>query len=270
MREQTGATPSGIARAYAIVRDVFGLRALWEGIEGLDNKVPATLQTAMLLEIQGLAERLTVWFLRNGRQPLDIAAHVAEFGPGVADLKSCLLEVLGKHDREHLAAAAKRFADQGVPSDLAHAVASLDALASACDVVRLATASGQPVGPVATVYFGVGARFALDWLREKAGELAADSHWQKLAIDTLIDDFYGHQSILAQDVLAQTVGSDSGGKRRKAAGGGPDTTIAAWAAGRRDAVDRTDRLLSDIRTNDQVDLAMLAVANGQIRTLLAR
>ncbi len=274
MQEQTGSTPSNIARAYTIVRDVFGLRALWDGIESLDNKVPADLQAAMLLDIQDLVERMTVWFLRNGRQPLDIAAHVAEFGPGVADLRACLLDVLGRHDREHLSAAAKRFADLGVPPDLAHTVASLDVLASACDVVRLAAAAGHPVGPVATVYFGVGARFALDWLREKAGELTAETHWQKLAVDALIDDFYGHQSILAQDVLAQAAGAGKegagGGKRRKAATNGPDTAIAAWAAARRSGVERTDRVLSDIRASDQIDLAMLAVANGQIRTLLAR
>ena len=106
-----------------------------------------------------------MWFLRNGRQPLDIAGHVAEFGPGVAELKATLTEVLGPLDRDLLAAAAQRFAEQGVPGDLATAIASLDVLASACDVVRLATAAGQPVGRVATVYFGVGARFALDWLR---------------------------------------------------------------------------------------------------------
>src|SRR3546814_7370452 len=68
MHERTGAVPSDIARAYTIVRDVFGLTALWDGIEALDNRVSAALQTSMLLEIQGLTARLTVWFLRNGRQ----------------------------------------------------------------------------------------------------------------------------------------------------------------------------------------------------------
>jgi glutamate dehydrogenase len=233
----------------------------------------------MLLEIQALVERLTEWFLRNGRQPLDIAGHVAEFGPSIAELKACLADVLGPRDRDQLAAAAKRFADTGVPPDLAHAIASLDVLASACDVVRLAASSGQPVGTVAAVYFGVGARFALDWLREKAGELTANTHWQKLAVDALIDDFFLHQSVLAQDVLARAAenpgedegaGEGTGRKRRKQAGNGPDGAIAAWAAGRRDGVDRTDRLLADIRGTDQVDLAMLAVANGQMRSLLAR
>src|SRR3546814_17966705 len=80
-------------------------------------------------------------------------------------------------DRQHLAEQARRFTDQGVPVELAQAVASLDVLASASDVVRLAAVAGRPVGRVATVYFGVGARFGLDWLREQAGELAADPHW---------------------------------------------------------------------------------------------
>jgi len=281
IHEQTGRNPSDIARAYAIVRDVFGLRTLWEGIEGLDNQVSAALQTSMLLEIQGLVERVTVWFLRNGRQPLDIAGHVGEFGPGVADLKGCLAEVLGPLDRQHLAEQTRRFTDQGVPAELAQAVASLDVLAAACDVVRLAAAAGQPVGRVATVYFGVGARFALDWLREKAGALGADTHWQKLAVGALIDDFYGHQSVLAQDVLAHDAPrrdvpqAGAGGSKGKAAAAADaadvaDTAIAGWAATRSDGVERTDRLLADIRASDQIDLAMLAVANGQIRTLLAR
>src|SRR3546814_12902672 len=44
MHERTGAVPSDIARAYTIVRDVFGLTALWDGIEALDNRVSAALQ----------------------------------------------------------------------------------------------------------------------------------------------------------------------------------------------------------------------------------
>jgi glutamate dehydrogenase len=271
IEEQTGAVPSDIARAYTIVRDVFGLHALWEGIESLDTKVPAALQTTMLLEIQGLVERQTVWFLRNGRQPLDIAGHVAEFGPGVAALRACLAEVLGPLDRSQLDAAAARFAEQGVPKDLAQSVASLDVLASACDVVRLAAAAGQPVARVASVYFAVGTRFALDWLREKVGDLTADTYWQKLAVGALMDDFFGHQRLLAQDVLVLAEGGEGGGKparRRKA--NGQDAAIDAWAHTRRDLVDRTDRLIADLRAGDAVDLAMLAVANGQIRGLLAR
>ena len=265
LRDQTGAAAADIARAYTIVRDVFGLRSLWEAIEALDNKVPAALQTKMLREVQRLVERETIWFLRNGQQPLDIASHVDEFAPGIATLSACLNDVLGEHDRKALANQAKTFTDQGVPKDLAHQVAALDALASGCDVVRLAVASGGAVEPVARVYFGVGARFALDWLRDRAIALAAEIHWQKMAVSALVDDFYGHQSVLAQDVLAINGSSKTAAKSKKM-----DGAIDAWADTRRDAVERSERLLADLKATDAVDLAMLAVANGQMRTLSAR
>ena len=39
MGERSGAAPHTIARAYLVARQVFDLRALWAGIEALDNKV---------------------------------------------------------------------------------------------------------------------------------------------------------------------------------------------------------------------------------------
>ncbi|SDG09986.1 NAD-glutamate dehydrogenase [Thalassobaculum litoreum] len=296
LHEQTGAKPAEIARAYTVVRDVFGLRGLWDAIEALDNKVPAALQTRMLLDIQRLVERETLWFLRNGRRPLDIASHVNEFEPGVSALKGCLVEVIGDVERDDLRLVCSELEEKGVPKDLAHEIASLEALSSACDVVRLALASKSEVRTVAIVYFKVGARFSLDWLRDRASELAADTYWQKLAVNALVDDFYQHQSQLAQHVLGHVDagGGGSGTKPKKATGKkAPDTAVAdtaaadtaavgngdvaatdaaitAWSADRVDDVDRADRLLDDIRSADHVDLAMLAVANGQMRALLSR
>jgi len=273
MRERTGASAPEIARAYTVVRDTFELPALWEAVEALDNKVPAAFQTEMLIEMQSLVEREVVWFLRNGKHPLDIAATTAEFQPGVAALKDCLGKVLGEYDRALVAERTERYTSQGVPKALAAQVASFEMLAAACDIVRLAAASGREIEPVARVYFGVGERFALDWLREKAGEMGATSYWQKLAIGALIDDFFNHQNALAQDVIqANGTGSKKGAavartdKQAEAA----DAAITAWIGTRSDVVERTERLLGDIRANESVDLAMLAVANGQMRALLAR
>jgi glutamate dehydrogenase len=267
LHERTGASPAEIARAYTIVRDVFGLRSLWDAIEALDNQVQADLQTEMMLEIQRLVERETLWFLRNGRRPLDIASHVQEFEPGVTALKGCLVKVISSDDAEALETVSERYAKAGVPRALAHQIASLDPLSSACDVVRLATAAKGEIETVARVYFEVGSRFALDWLRDRATGLAADTYWQKLAVSALVDDFYLHQGQLAQGVLGHVDGKK---KAKKADGGATGAAIAAWSAGRADDVDRTARLLDDIKTHDTVDLAMLAVANGQMRALLAR
>ena len=39
--EETGAPPSILARAYAVAREVFGMRQYWAAIEALDNRVHA-------------------------------------------------------------------------------------------------------------------------------------------------------------------------------------------------------------------------------------
>ena len=193
---------------------------------------------------------------------------------------------VGDVERDDLTLVCAELEEKGVPKDLAHAIASLEVLSSACDVVRLASSSKSDVRTVAIVYFKVGARFSLDWLRDRASELAADTYWQKLAVNALVDDFYQHQSQLAQNVLGHV---DAGGSSKKAAPkkaasqkgakktagangdiAATDTAIAAWSADRPDDVERSDRLLDDIRSADHVDLAMLAVANGQMRALLSR
>ena len=87
MKEKTGLPASDIARAYAICRGVFELRQLWADIQALDNKVPAVRQYEMLDATTRLAEAGTLWCLRNLAPPLDIAANIATFSPGIAELR---------------------------------------------------------------------------------------------------------------------------------------------------------------------------------------
>src|SRR5690606_11228895 len=51
MTEETGASMEAIARAYAIAREAYDVRPLWAEIEALDSRVPASLQTAMDVQI---------------------------------------------------------------------------------------------------------------------------------------------------------------------------------------------------------------------------
>ena len=98
--DETGAGADDIARAYAVAREVFGLRDLWGEIEALDGRVPAETQIAMLLRARILLERATRWLLRNRRRPLDIAATIARFAPGAAALAEALPALLGPAERE--------------------------------------------------------------------------------------------------------------------------------------------------------------------------
>jgi len=251
MMEKTGMGPADVARAYTIVRDAFGLRALWTAVEDLDTLVPASAQTAMLIETIVLMERAVAWFLTTCAQPLDIAAETAAFRPGIEALAADLDAILDAEEAARLAARALAYTAEGVPDDLARRIAALPVLAAAPDLVRIAARTGRAVEGVAAVYFLLGRRFGLEWLRDKATSVKADNHWQKQATAALVDDLFAHQTQLTVRVLD--------------AAGDPES----WIAQRRPVVERIEQLLTELRTQPAVDLAMLAVANRQLRGLTA-
>ncbi|MEX0815596.1 MAG: hypothetical protein WD014_07965 [Dongiaceae bacterium] len=255
MREQTGAAGSDVARAYAIARSVFKLRRLWAGIQDLDNKAPAALQTAMLGAIGRLVEMGTLWFLRSLIQPLDIAATIAAYGPGVAELTAGLDGLVADADRTRIARRRDEYAQAGAPDDLARRIASLDLLAPALDIVRMARAAGVAVTPAARAYFAVGDRFGIDWLRHAAAGVPSDGQWDRMAIAAIVDDLYGHQREITTRVLG-------------AGGNGADDGIETWVSAHGPAVQRTAALLADLRQTGAFDLAKLAVANRQLRSLI--
>ena len=255
MMEKTGLGPADVARAYAITRDVFGLRGLWDAIDALDNAVPAALQTGLVLETVRLMERAVAWFLVHGSHPLDLAAEVAAYRPGVEALGAGLDRFLDAEESSRLAARVAEGGGQGVPDALARRLAALPVLAAAPDLVRIAGQTGRDVAAVASVYFGLGRRFGLEWLRDRATVAKVENHWQKQAVAAIADDLFAHQSALTVRVLESADGEAA--------------AVEAWIVRRRPVVERVEQLLAELRAQPAIDLAMLAVANRQLRGLIA-
>jgi glutamate dehydrogenase len=253
--EEMGKPPGDVARAFAIIRESFDLRPIWSAIEELDNKLPAQVQTDMLLAVSALLERAIVWLLRSDYEKLDIAAYISEFRPRIAALSERLNDVLPTPLLQHLQAREGELAADGIPDALAHRVASLDVMSAALDIVRISR-TGRPVDETAKVYFGLGARFGLDRLRAAGASLTADTPWQKQAIASVIDDLFAFQSVLASRVIAESNGSRDG------------AAVDTWLSQRGRVVDRIDQMLNDLKTAPAVDLAMLTVASRQLRTLV--
>jgi glutamate dehydrogenase len=265
VHEKTGMPPAEVVKAYVITREIFGMRGLWAEIEALDNKVPALLQSRMLVECGRLIERETVWFLREVGVPIDIAGEVERYGAGVGRLFGGIESLLSPADRELLDRHCDNFVQQGAPQALARRIASLPMLAPVCDVVRIASTLKLPVERVAEAYFAIGDRFGFDWLRRSAGSLPTDTAWDKLAVSAIIDDFYGHQSDLTTRVLNGGGAGKAGGKAAAAA---TDKVIAQWSAGRLPMVARTEQLLDELKASGTPDFAMLAVANRQLKSMV--
>jgi glutamate dehydrogenase len=261
LRDETGAGPPDVARAYTIAREVFDVRRLWKDLAALDTVVPAQVQLELQAEGRKIIERSALWFLRNRRQPLDIARTVSHFAPGIASLAQELPKLLAPGESEALEQLTERFAAARVPAEVATRVASLDALFSGLNVIEVAAACGETVETVAAVYFALGYKLDLHWLRDQIAKLPADTHWQTLAQGALRDDLYSEQRELTTEVLKR------GTEDRGAEDGDAETLIEAWLADNRSSVERTRAILSDLKEADTLDIAMLSVALREIRNL---
>ncbi|MFN2468386.1 MAG: NAD-glutamate dehydrogenase [Gaiellaceae bacterium] len=255
--DETGAPVAEIARAYAAARDIFSLPALWAEIEALDGQVPAGAQLSMLLRARILLERSTRWLLRNRRRPLDAGATVAHFQPGATALAEALPRFLGPSERAPVERGAGELVSQGVPAALAGRVAQLEALYPALDVVELAAAHPGELDSITGLYFELGARLELHWLRERIAALPRDTRWETLSRAALRDDLYAQQAALTAEVLR------SGGDALDDA-----QRLEAWREANAAPLERAVQVISDVKSSGTFDLATLSVAVREIRNLI--
>jgi glutamate dehydrogenase len=239
LQDETGAGADDVVRAYIAAVELYGLRRVWAEIEALDGKVSAQTQVAMLLKVRILLERSTRWLLRNRRRPLDVAEAVSRYSASVAALADALPTLL----------QPEPLVSEGVPEPLAQRVAYSEALVPALHLAEIAASSGLDVTSVAQVYFALGTRLELDWLRNRIVALPRDTRWQAMARAALRDDVYAEQAALTAEVIR--------------AGG----NIDAWSAQNADAVERCLQVLGDMKSGGAPDLAKLSVAVREIRNL---
>jgi glutamate dehydrogenase len=258
LRERTGASSPEITRVYTVARQVFGLRRLWNEIETLDNKVPAATQYRMLAATVQLVDRGTMWFLRYGNIGKDIAAAISRFEPGATALAAALPQALDPTRATETGLVQAALIKDGVPPALATAVSVLGEMIAALDIVRIAETVKAVVPDVARLYFGLGARLGLDWLRTAAGRIKVETPWQKRAVEAVFDDLFAQQGEIARRAIAN--GALSG---KTAANG----AMSAWLEHNQGNVVRIDALLNELRATSTVDLAALTVAGRELRAL---
>jgi glutamate dehydrogenase len=253
-QEDTGADPAAIARAYTIAREVFAARDIWTEIEALDNRIPAAVQYTAMYQTTRLLRHASYWLLENLHGTLDIERAVRRYAGPVGELLRELNTVLSPTARSRLGAQRAQLVAERVPENLATRVASLDTMHCALDLVEASTAARVPVAFAAKVYFELGERLGLTWIKEQIEGLTVDGQWQAAARRTVRDDLYALQRKITAAVLKC--------KGREAA-----QRVDQWSAGHGVPMDALKRIVVDLRTGAPPDFATLSVALQAVRRL---
>ncbi|MDM4720487.1 NAD-glutamate dehydrogenase [Micromonospora sp. WMMA1363] len=254
--EETAASAADVIRAYVVVREVFGLRELWDAVEALDNRVAPELQTGVYLDTRRLLDRAVRWLVTNRRSPIDVPAEIARLRDGVARLLPEMETLFYGSEREAIAAHIESMVAKGLPRDLAQQTVRLMYSFGLLDVVETAASSGRDVAEVASVYFVLSDRFRVDSLLSKISLLPREDRWQTLARMALRYDLYAALAALTVEVLDST----------------PDTLppherVCQWEQSNATSIHRARRAMGEF-DESRADLAALSVLLRQIRTLV--
>ncbi len=254
--EETGAEPAQIARAYAVVREVFGLEPLWASIEALDNVVSTEAQHAGYQEIRRLIDRATRWFV-DVRFPIgDVAAEIERFGPTLVELSPRIAELVRGAELADIESESQRLIAMGLPTELAGKLAELLSTFLLLDVVEIANASQHSASEIAELHFALSDQFYVDEMLTSVTQLPRDDRWSTLARAAMRHDVYAALSAITTAVLRSTDDNLSADER-----------AAAWTERTFERVERARTTVRAALDRDVVDLATLSVALRVMRSL---
>lgn len=205
--ETTGVEFATVALAYEAVRRIFSLGDFAKGIDAMDNKAPAALQTELYAEASNLLreqvfhmlsdQRSKDALLQNGLKPV-----IARYQTPVAEFKKALPDILPAEAAQALEARRQHWLAQGAADAVATEAASLPALEYSFDIVDLAAETGWSNPGVGGVFFAIGRVLNIDALLEKARTHPPTDHFDNVAIRQLMEDLAARQRRLTREVIA--------------------------------------------------------------------
>ncbi len=247
-----------VVKNFIIACDSFRVREIWQEVENLDGKVPLATQMQMFLSANKLIERSVLWLLRNQiKGSLD--EIIIRFQKIADELLEFLPSVLAKASHESFVRKIERYCINKVDKKLAERVASMDPVASAFDISEIALSTKLDIKIIAEIYFAVGTRFSLKWLRSRLNKISLNNHWQKLSSKTILEDLYSYQMRLAKDIAEFSLKN-----KNKSV----ENLIEDWSKNSIFLIERFDNFILELKNEQNPDLSMFVVALNRIKPLV--
>lgn len=247
-----------VVKNFIIASDSFRIRELWQDVENLDGKIPLDIQMQMFLSANKLIERSVLWLLRNQIQG-SVGEITSRFRKIADELSGFLSAVLAKASRESFERKIELYCLNKVERKIAEKVASMDPIASAFDISEIAIATKLDIKAIAEIYFAVGTRYSLKWLRSRLSKVLLNNHWQKLSSKTILEDIYSYQMRLAKSIAEFSLNCNDKSV---------ENLINSYTNKNNFLMERFDNFIAELKNEPNPDLAMFIVALNRIKPLV--
>jgi glutamate dehydrogenase len=172
LEERLGVPASAVAGAYAVIRELFGVDALWQ-----EAHAPAGISSAQrwdaLLRVQQFIEHTAARLLRHHGGRIDIGATIERYRPGVVELSAA-----GVADQQWQQLRLEAF-------DLSHTASTL----------------AVPIAEVAATYLALNDLLDLRWITDGLTARAASTWWEAMGVAAVRDELADTHHRLTAAVL---------------------------------------------------------------------
>ena len=255
IKSETGGYSCDIARAHAVVTEIFELDSLWSRVANLGNSVNMSIKVEMFSDLGRIMRRGISWFVRNRKHPIDINDAIAGFSKQMEALSGIISNLLIGTTKTRFFGRIEHYIDSGVDKILAKEIATLEVLVSAFDIILIAKQTNTKNEDIANLYFESGDMFSIDWLRQSCEAQINESYWNRLSVQALKDDFYDKQRRLIAEIV-------SGDKK--------NIKLKSWLQENYLAASIFLNFVKDIKMQETINFNMIILANKKLEIFLRK
>jgi glutamate dehydrogenase len=255
---ETGASVEEIIRAFTVASQIFGTAKLQKSIEALDYSIPLSEQYDMLYYIRHLLNLSTRWFLRSSYLKSDLYTLIERFSAHIPVLEEMVPTLMAGYTQQYLQTLVAKFAQAGLPTELAHKIATYRAMYTSLNIIDIAAKHHLDVAKTAKVYFCAGERMNLLWFRDQIAADSRDGHWNILARLTLRDELDICQREFTIAVILANKKEPSVTK-----------LIDNWTKQNSRSLTRWEKILEMLNSSTQMEYTTVFIALRELHNLIA-
>ncbi len=253
LSSDTGAAAADVIRAQLAARAMFRVGPLEVQLGRL--ALPAQRLTDLRIELRHMVDRGTRWALQTQSRPLAVQAIVDQYAEPIQQVVAHLAEVLTPEGRHLYEEVRTGLEAEGVPAEIARAVAGAPFTPLAPTIASIAASRGRELLEVAADFFGIREQLGLYRFFDLAENLKRVDRWSLMAQAAVRDELLDVQAQLADEVV---VAAEPGSSAEQA--------VARFIETRAEAA-RVAGLLDELAAGEP-DLGRLSVAVRMLRSLL--
>ena len=252
LQDATGGAPQEIVEAYVLVRDGFGLPALYAEIDALDTKIDGQVQLQLYQSVGRLVHGQTSWFVRNP-EAAALAERIAALAAARRSIEPKLTQWLAPDMKARHIARVEALAQSGAPPKLAERLAALADAELVPEMALVGRIAAVPADAAARAILSLNAQFRIGRIEDAARSIVTTDYYDGLALSRAHDMIGIARRGMAVAALRNHASADD--------------PVAAWVEAGGERIRRARERLQALTEGGDITLSRLSVAAGLMNDL---